>query len=141
MAVLVFPDNTALINFAIINRMDLLSRLANGNGRWCATVSIECARSARVPGLAALDDAPEIFGEPLFPDDAELQDVRVLRDELASPGDQPSKHLGEAETLAIVARRHLNCFFWGYVQTLQGRSRGAPRGVSDRLSFDKWLAT
>jgi predicted nucleic acid-binding protein len=180
MAVLIFPDNTALINFAIINRMDLLSRLANGNGRWCATVSIECARSARVPGLAALDDAPEIFGEPLFPDDAELQDVRVLRDELASPGDQPSKHLGEAETLAIVARRHLNCFFvtddrdaarlankhgvravdtwrllsvayrkdwldadtlWGYVQTLQGRSRGAPRGVSDRLSFDKWLAT
>jgi hypothetical protein len=53
MAVLMFPDNTVLINFAIINRMDLLERLANGNGRWCATVAIECAESAKRPELAA----------------------------------------------------------------------------------------
>jgi predicted nucleic acid-binding protein len=109
--VLVFPDNTVLINFAIINRMDLLSRLANGNGRWCATVATECAESARRPDLAALDGAREIFGEPLFPDAAELQDVRVLRDELAVPGDRPSKHLGEAETIAIIVRRQLVCIF------------------------------
>lgn len=43
MTVLTVPDNTVLINFALINRMDLLSRLANGNGRWCATVATECA--------------------------------------------------------------------------------------------------
>jgi hypothetical protein len=49
-----FPDNTALINFALINRMDLLGRLANGNGRWCATVATECEESAKRPGLAAL---------------------------------------------------------------------------------------
>jgi predicted nucleic acid-binding protein len=109
--VLVFPDNTVLINFAIINRMDLLSRLANGNGRWCATVATECAESARLPELAALGGAREIFGEPLFPDAAEHQDVRVLRDELAGPGDRPSKHLGEAETLAIIVHRRLRCFF------------------------------
>lgn len=108
---LIFPDNTVLINFAFINRMDLLSRLANGNGRWCATVAAECAESARNSQLAALDDAAEIFGEPLFPDQAELQDVRVLRDQLAGPGDPLSKHLGEAETIAIVVRRQLNCFF------------------------------
>jgi predicted nucleic acid-binding protein len=176
--VLVFPDNTVLINFAIINRMDLLSRLANGNGRWCATVATECAESARLAELAALDGAREIFGEPLFPDAAEHQDVRVLRDELAGPGDHPSKHLGEAETLAIIVRRQLVCIFvtddrdaarlasmkgvqgvdtwvllrvahvkgwldgdtlWGYVQTLQRQGRGAPPGVRDRLSFDKWL--
>jgi hypothetical protein len=62
-----FPDNTVLINFAIINRMDLLERLANGNGQWCATVSGECAESARYPGLAALSTAETIFGEPLYP--------------------------------------------------------------------------
>lgn len=83
MTVLMFPDNTVLINFAIINRMDLLERLANGNGRWCATVRTECAESARQPGLAALDGVAEIFGEPLYPDEAEHQDVRVLRDQLA----------------------------------------------------------
>lgn len=106
-----FPDNTALINFALINRMDLLGRLANGNGRWCATVAAECTESAKRPELAALDGAAEIFGEPLFPDQAEHQDVRVLRDQLASPGDPPTKHLGEAETIAIVVRRQLKCFF------------------------------
>jgi predicted nucleic acid-binding protein len=58
-----------------------------------------------------LGDAPEIFGEPEFPRDAEYQDIRVLRDELAQPGDQPTSHLGEAETIAIILRRRLTCFF------------------------------
>jgi predicted nucleic acid-binding protein len=106
-----FPDNTVLINFAVINRLDLLERLANGSGRWCATVATECAESARQPGLAAMGGAGEIFGDPLYPDEAELQDVRVLRDQLAGPGDLPTRHLGEAETLAIIIRRHMSCFF------------------------------
>src|SRR6185312_1176366 len=100
-----FPDNTVLVNFAIINRIDLLERLANGNGRWCATVATECAESATRPELATLTGAREIFGEPLFPDAAEHQDVRLLRDQLASPGDPPTRHLGEAETIAIIVRR------------------------------------
>lgn len=174
-----FPDNTVLISFAIINRMDLLERLAKGNGQWCATVAAECAESAKQPGLAALRGAGEIFGEPLFPDEAEHQDVRVLRDQLAGPGDLPTRHLGEAETLAIIVRRELRCFFatddrgaarlatkngiqvvgtwhllkvacragwidadtfWGYVLTVERQGRGAPPGVWDRSSFDKWLS-
>ncbi|WP_239380090.1 hypothetical protein [Frankia sp. CIT1] len=111
MAVLLFPDNTVLINFAIINRMDLLERLANGHGHWCATVASECDSSARKPGLAALADARGIFGSPWFPDAAELQDTRLLREELASPGDHPHRHLGEAETLAIMIRRRVHGFF------------------------------
>lgn len=111
MAVLLFPDNTVLINFAIIDRMDLLERLANGNGRWCATVARECDRSARESNLGALAQARGIFGSPLAPDAAEHQDARRLREELASPGDHPHQHLGEAETLAIMTRRHLQGFF------------------------------
>jgi predicted nucleic acid-binding protein len=111
MTALMFPDNTALINFAIINRVDLLERLANGNGQWCATVATECAESATRPGLAALNGAQAIFGEPLTPDQAEHQDTRILRDQLASPGDRPTQHLGEAETVAIIVRRQLSCFF------------------------------
>jgi hypothetical protein len=80
-----FQDNTFLINFAIINRMDLLEKLANGHGRWCATVASECAESARYLGLAALSAAEDIFGEPLYPDPAEHQDVQVLRNQLARP--------------------------------------------------------
>lgn len=111
MTTLLFPDNTVLINFAIINRMDLLSRLANGHGRWCATVAHECAQSAKVAGLEALAGVGDIFGEPLFPEPAELQDARILRDELAGPGDAGNAHLGEAETLAIIIRRRPVCFF------------------------------
>lgn len=179
MAVLLFPDNTVLINFALINRMDLLSRLANGNGCWCATVAAECAESAKLPELAALAGAAEIFGDPLFPDEAEHQDIRILRDQLAGPGDPPRKHLGEAETIAIVVRRQLRCFLvtddteaarlaskngvrvvstwlllrvahrkgwldadtlWGYVLTIERHGRGAPPGVWNRESFDKWLS-
>lgn len=179
MTALLFPDNTVLINFAIVNKMDLLQRLANGSGRWCATVAMECAESALEPGLAALNGAVDIFGEPLFPDAAEHQDIRILRDQLASPGDRSTQHLGEAETIAIIARRQLSCFFvtddraaarlaarngiqvvgtwhllkiarraelidadtlWGYVLTLEEHERGAPPGVWNRPSFDKWLS-
>jgi hypothetical protein len=100
-----FPHNTVLINFAIINRMDLLEKLANGNGQWCATVAGECAESAGYPGLAALSAAEDIFGEPLYPNPAEHQDVQVLRNQLASPGDPPTKHLGDRcrHTLGIRA--------------------------------------
>jgi hypothetical protein len=122
-----FPDNTVLINFAIINRMDLLEKLANGNGQWCATVAGECSESAKYPGLAALSAAEDIFGEPLYPDPAEHQDVQVLRNRLASPGDPPTKHLGEAETVAIITRRRLSCFL---SPTIAARRAWPPRTAS-----------
>lgn len=181
MGILLFPDNTVLINFALISRMDLLARLANGNGCWCATVSIECADWVKEPGLSALSTASEIFGESLYPKPSEHQAIRLMRDELAAPGDHPRQHLGEAETLTIIVHRGLTAgsFFvtddrgaarlankhgvpvvdtwqllkvacrkawldadalWGYVQTLRTNERGAPRGVRDRPSFDKWLS-
>ena len=112
MAKLLFPDNTVLINFAIINRIDLLERVTNGRGQWCATVAFECARSARVPGLEALAKVPDIFGAPWYPETgAERLDVQSLRLELAQPGDRSDQHLGEAETLAIIMRRSVDGFF------------------------------
>jgi predicted nucleic acid-binding protein len=108
---LLFPDTTVLVNFAIINRMDLLARLANGNGQWCATVATECAMWSTEPHLVTLRAAREIFGPPLRPTGPELQDTQALRYELARPGEPPTRHLGEAETIAIVTRRQLRCFF------------------------------
>lgn len=52
-----------------------------------------------------------VFGQPLSPDVAELVDAKLLREELASPGDHPHQHLGEAETLAIMIRRGVTGFF------------------------------
>ena len=67
MPLLVLPDNTVLVNFAYINRMDLLARLAS-NGAWCASVAAECDQSAKLPGLESMADAHGIFGEPLRPE-------------------------------------------------------------------------
>jgi len=109
---LLFPDTTVLINFAIINRMDLLQRVTNGRGRWCATVEFECARSAQKPGLGALDEAPGIFGSAWYPQTrAEHVDVQTLRVGLARPGDSRRQHLGEAETLAIMIGRSVDGMF------------------------------
>ncbi len=137
---LMFPDNTVLINFALINRMDLLNSLTRGNGCWCATVATECAESAKFGRLSALDSAGDIFGEPYYPDQAELQDARVLRDQLASPGDPPTKHFGEAETIAITVRRQLDCVFM--TDDKEAKRLASSHGVrtADTWRLLKWLA-
>ena len=105
-----FPDNTVLVNFALINRVALLGTMFP-NKNWCATVKGECAQSARVPGLADLRNAPGVFGAALYPDRVEHVDAQTIREAMASPGDGPHKHLGEAETIAIVSRRGISALF------------------------------
>lgn len=103
------PDNTVLINFAIIRRMDLLAELLKGQGSWCISIARECQQSqAYYPDL---DQAGAVFGTPLTPDRMEYEDTRILRDAMVSPGDHSTKHLGEAETIAIMTRRHIDGFF------------------------------
>mgnify|MGYP000924467291 CR=1 FL=1 len=107
---LVFPDNTVLINLAYINAIHLI-RLRNTQATWCASVAQECRKSSRTPGLEALEDAPCFLGKPLYPDGAEHSDIRIIRQDMAVPGDPITAHLGEAETIAIITRRRINAVF------------------------------
>lgn len=109
MAKIFLPDNTVLINFAIIRRMDLLAELLNGQGSWCISIARECQKSQTYYPDLVLANA--IFGAPLTPDRVEYEDTRTLRDSMASPGDPNTKHLGEAETIAIISRRRIDGFF------------------------------
>lgn len=112
MAKLFLPDNTVLVNFALIHRMDLLGELIKSQGAWCLSVARECQRSAAVdPKYSDMTQAANIFGQPLFPDNAELVDTQTLRDSMASPGDPATQHLGEAETVAIMSRRRIDGYF------------------------------
>lgn len=123
---LFFADNTVLINFALIDRLDLLEALLNARGRWCLTVSQECRRSSQQPGLTALAGVGAFLGPPIPPDSpAELLFTQVLRDRLVSPFDGPRKSLGEAETLAIMHAR-----FRGDI--LASDDKGAARLAADR---------
>jgi predicted nucleic acid-binding protein len=101
-----FADNTVLVSFAIIGRMDLLETLFCDRGRWSATVRDECMDSARVPGLDTIAEADRFLGDPIAPTKTELLQTRAFRDRLAGPlENNPKKHLGEAETLSIMAER------------------------------------
>ncbi|MFH8252909.1 hypothetical protein ACH3VR_21260 [Microbacterium sp. B2969] len=109
---LLFPDNTVLVRFARVQRMDLLAALVRGNGRWCGTVAGECDRSAQEPGLETMAQAHAMFGEPLrLQTGQEIVDTTTIRTSLAAPGDPVTRHLGEAETISIITNRRLTAFF------------------------------
>lgn len=102
-----FADNTVLVSFATIGRMDLLETLFCGKGRWCSAVRDECFLSAREPELESIVLAEDFLGDPVSPTKSELQLTRRFRDQLASPQERDStKHLGEAETLAVMVQRY-----------------------------------
>jgi predicted nucleic acid-binding protein len=106
-----FADNTVLVSFAHIDRMDLLKNLIKDSGRWSHTVRRECRRSAKEPGLQALSQAENILGAPIRPTGDEVSNTFALRDQMASPGDDRYKHLGEAETMAIMSSRFSDSVF------------------------------
>ncbi|OHU26272.1 hypothetical protein BKG77_07050 [Mycobacteroides chelonae] len=91
----------------MIGRMDLLETLFQGRGRWCPTVRDECLESAKQPDLDTIAESERILGDPIWPNKNELIQTRILRNKLAGPQEQnPRKHLGEAETLAVMAERY-----------------------------------
>ena len=101
-----FPDNTALINFHIIERWDLLAATVDGLGQWCGSVARECQNSTASGYAGMYESAASVFGDPIYPEPAEHVDTRVVRQNLADPTDDwPTKHLGEAETIAIAVSR------------------------------------
>jgi predicted nucleic acid-binding protein len=135
MTTLLFPDNTVLVNFALINRVDVLQHIMSGRAAWCATVASECRRSAAEPGLELMTDYADTLGAPLYPEtQAEHLQVQLLRDELAIPGDPPTRHLGEAETLALIIGRNLEAVF---VTDDQGARRlAAVHGIRCYTTWD-----
>lgn len=101
-----FADNTVLVNFGLLGRLQLLESLLNGHGTWTDAVASECARSSMLPELTDLASVPGFLGAPHRPETAqEWTDLRTFQIRLSSPGDGPLKHLGEAETLAIMSNR------------------------------------
>lgn len=51
--------------------------------------------------LTTYTEVQSIFGTPITPSASERIDIHRLRDEMAAPGDAPTAHLGEAETITL----------------------------------------
>ncbi len=111
MGVLLFPDNTVLVNFGLLGRVDLFGELVDGRGAWTNAIAEECARSARQPGLEALARIPVLLGAPLMPTKSERIDTLALRQQMADPFDPPHRHLGEAEAITMIAARGIAAAF------------------------------
>lgn len=104
---LLFPDTTVLINFVLMDRVDLFAELVDGRGAWSYTVAHETDRLSASSGMQALQQFSGILGAPMVPSPTERIDASRLRTRLASPGDDTRQHQGEAETIAIMVSRQV----------------------------------
>jgi len=99
-----FPDNTVLCNFAVVDRLNLLETILNGRGRWTSAVAGEAEASAQyLPALRIVVSAGWM-GEPIeITDDTDvLQVERVRRVVFGGTDAKPLQHLGEAETCHVI---------------------------------------
>lgn len=106
---LVFQDTSVLINFYRPGLFKVLGDLFERKVRWTGSVRRECERKEQqlsLPGLTAAAD--HLLGEPIVPAEDEHGAIRQLRTMMASPGDHPNQHLGEAETITIIQKRQLH---------------------------------
>jgi predicted nucleic acid-binding protein len=108
---LLFPDNTVLVNFALVSRTALLETLLAGYGRWTVTIAAECADGAWRSGLEDMALAGRFLGKPIVPTQGERIVTQLIRARLAGLTDKPTDHLGEAETFAVISSRALNAVF------------------------------
>ena len=109
---IVFTDTSVLINLYRAERLDLITDLLGEHATWTGSMRAECCRKEWELGLPGLARGVErLLGEPMLPRDDEHVRIRQLRTQMAEPGDHPSAHLGEAETITIVTARRLKAIF------------------------------
>lgn len=99
-----FPDNTVLCNFAVVNRLDLLNSVLDGRGRWTGAVAYEASRSATVlPDLHRVASEGWLGETIEVTDEADIQQInRIRRAVFGGTDDNPLQHLGEAETCHVI---------------------------------------
>jgi predicted nucleic acid-binding protein len=101
-----FPDNTVLINFAVVDKMELLVTYLSGRARVTQAVAAEIRKSAeRVPHLREFDVEKNCGAAIELTTDADNRSVFQIRKRFASRDDPPTKHLGESETLHVISSR------------------------------------
>ena len=101
-----FPDNTVLINFAVIGRLDLLITYLSGRGRMTQAVQAEVRKSSgMIPHLAEFDTVAVCGPAIALNAPADIQGVANIRKRFAALSDPPTKHLGESETIFVMQRR------------------------------------
>lgn len=129
---LFFHDTSVLVNFHRPGLIPVLGALFGEKVRWTATIRRECERLERTLALPGLVEAADVLlDDPLVPNTGEHIAIRQLRTRMATPGDHPDEHLGEAETITIIQRRLLDA-------VLVTDDRGAQQWASTMPSVGTW---
>lgn len=104
MAAAIFPDNTVLVNFAAIQRLDLLESWLRGRGRWTRAVADEAQKSGNYwPALRGLHDAGWLQEPIEIEGDEAAAAVEGLRRRVfGGSASEPKKHLGESQTCYLI---------------------------------------
>lgn len=103
-----FPDNTVLINFAIIGEMELFKTLLQGRGAWVGAVHAECEESSDKGYYPGIEAAFDFMPDPILLTTFERREARHMQQYIADPTDKPTKSLGEAETIAVITNRRIS---------------------------------
>lgn len=102
-----FPDNSVIVNFAHLDRLEMLRNYLRGNGRVVQAVANEIVDSGgHVPQLAGFE-LEAWFGKVIrVTRDAERDTVENIR-RFRFGGDRfkPKEHLGESETLYVIQNK------------------------------------
>lgn len=101
---LIFPDTSVAIDFAIVDRIDLLTGWLRGRGAVCEAVRLEILDNSN--SLPSVDDLIAALGDPIELTEEEwgwAEDMRIVR--LGGSSAKPREHLGEAHTIALIASR------------------------------------
>ncbi|WP_427118229.1 hypothetical protein [Pseudarthrobacter scleromae] len=101
----IFPDTCLLMNFAAVGRIDIVEQAVAGRAEWTETISDEVGFYAGQTPFQMLAQVPAFMPQAIVPDSQEMLLADGIRRAFAQPGDGPRKHLGEAETFAVIDQR------------------------------------
>jgi predicted nucleic acid-binding protein len=133
-----FPDNTVLCNFAAVDRLDLLTAVLDGRGRWTEAVAYEATKSARVlPSLGELT-ANRRLGEAIEIDnESEIQQINTIRRVVFGGTDgNPLKHLGEAQTCFVILKWSEFAGSWWISDDREALRYARLQGITPRETID-----
>jgi len=107
----VYLDTNVLWSFASVGRLDLLNLRFGDRIRWTDAVSDEVLRNSRRVSFLSDIHKANFMPDPVSMPLAELGRVLLVRSALASVNDPPSMHMGEAETIHVIATHDQGAVF------------------------------
>lgn len=131
-----FPDNTVLCNFAAVGELDLLESVLRGRGRWTEAVEQEARQSAA--WLPSLGRPLPWLGQPVeVTETTEIRSIEGIRRAVfGGSGDEPTKHLGEAQTCYLLQTRAEFRSSWWVSDDREAVRYARAQGITTRETCD-----